>query len=453
MRIDILDAVTAKVLEATQEEMKELISLLSFKAEYYKPARYGMEKKEYQKCMVGKATRIFYTGLVQRVFDHFTRIGGHVDIVGSVHWLASGSEPHLNGLTLRDFQEQLVNKALLAQRGVILSPTGSGKTVIAAAILSCFPERRFLFLTSRLDLIKQTEEEFKRFGLKDVQTFTGGNKRIGNITIATTQSLARMDPKKYNHLFDGVIIDEVHHVSSTSTQVAKILSVLPCPIRIGLTATLPLDNPEALFCIEGLVGPVIGEMTVEDGVERGYLAKPKITLIDVPMAVHVEKLRTYQDIYQKGIVESRMRNHLIAQAVAERADAGKSVLILVNKIEHGEILHEALLKKGVASAVFIQGATETDARALVKDALNKKHSRCVIATVIWREGVNIPSLDTVIPAGAGKSEIATVQAVGRGLRTTTEKETVEVIDFLDHGKYLAAHSINRLAVYVANGWL
>jgi len=77
----------------------------------------------------------------------------------------------------------------------------------------------------------------------------------------------------------------------------------------------------------------------------------------------------------------------------------------------------------------------------------------VICTVVWKEGIDIPSLDCVINAAGGKSEIATLQAIGRGLTKIEGKDETEIIDFLDPYKFLAQHAIMRLQIYVKMGWL
>jgi superfamily II DNA or RNA helicase len=87
----------------------------------------------------------------------------------------------------------------------------------------------------------------------------------------------------------------------------------------------------------------------------------------------------------------------------------------------------------------------------VKEALQAKEIKCVIATTVWREGINIPSLGCIINACGGKSEIVTLQAIGRGLRTSEGKDRILVVDFLDPYKYLAQHAIMRIQTYVETG--
>jgi superfamily II DNA or RNA helicase len=112
-----------------------------------------------------------------------------------------------------------------------------------------------------------------------------------------------------------------------------------------------------------------------------------------------------------------------------------------------------LLERSKVKVSFVHGTTEGKTRQQVKEALIKKKTKVVISTAVWREGIDIPSLDCVVNACGGKSEIMTIQAIGRGLRKTDEKGEVEIIDFLDPYRYLAEHAIQRMNVYYREQWI
>jgi superfamily II DNA or RNA helicase len=125
---------------------------------------------------------------------------------------------------------------------------------------------------------------------------------------------------------------------------------------------------------------------------------------------------------------------------------------MVKELDQGhELLREGQERK--MNIVFLQGASPAKAREEVRLIFNRKEIKTVIATAVWKEGIDIPTLDCVINACGGKSEIQTLQALGRGLRVTEEKSTVEIIDFLDPYRYLARHTVMRLQTYVKNRWL
>jgi superfamily II DNA or RNA helicase len=94
-------------------------------------------------------------------------------------------------------------------------------------------------------------------------------------------------------------------------------------------------------------------------------------------------------------------------------------------------------------------------RAAIKKDLNSGNIDVVIADAVWKEGVDIPTLGAIINASGGKSEINTIQTLGRGLRTVEGiKEDVILVDIFDPShKYLIEHFGLRLCLYFDEGWM
>ena len=86
--------------------------------------------------------------------------------------------------------------------------------------------------------------------------------------------------------------------------------------------------------------------------------------------------------------------------------------------------------------------------------MEDKKIKGVVATAVFRKALNIRSLNTVINACGGKSEVMTLQAIGRGLRKTEDKEFVKIIDYFNpNSRYLIDHFGRRLCLYFREGWL
>jgi superfamily II DNA or RNA helicase len=370
--------------------------------------------------------------------------------------------PQLPGITLRLDQLRLINSAKEKGRGVLKSPTGSGKTVIASGIISIYPKSKVLFLCHTLSLIKQTIAEFTRFGLGPISSIGGGSKDLsGRIVVSTMQSFVKIPIEEYCDLFDIVIVDEAHHISSLKVNrrgeyestYPKILSTLLAPIRFGFTATLP-ETEEARLSLEGMIGPVIDEVSIQEGLDLDFLAKPLVKLIKVPYNIKVKDrvVTSYKDIYREGIVLFRRRHRLIIEEAKKLADQGQSSLIYVNQIEHGERLLDMASKLGL-QAYFVKGDVPPEEREYLRNALHNKEILVVIATVVWKEGVNIKSLNNIMIAGGGKSELVLFQTIGRGFRRDSNKDKIVIYDFLDSGRYLSEWCVERIGIYVKNGWL
>ncbi|MHA2344846.1 MAG: helicase-related protein, partial [Candidatus Hodarchaeales archaeon] len=167
-------------------------------------------------------------------------------------------------------------------------------------------------------------------------------------------------------------------------------------------------------------------------VRKKILSKGKVTLFSVAKSERLKDCYKYWELYEKAIVKNRKRNIRIIKAAKLRNERGLSVLIIVKEIKHGNYLVN-IADIFSFDILFLQGSTHA--------------SICVITTDIWREGIDIPTLDVVINACGGKAETKTLQAIGRGLRTAQNKPFMEIIDFLDPYRHLAEHTIERLSIY------
>lgn len=256
----------------------------------------------------------------------------------------------------------------------------------------------------------------------------------------------------HSYYVEGVLVHNCHHLSSMTGQYADILTNILAPIRIGLTATLPTEQ-EALLAIESFIGPLIDEVTVAEGQELGIMADIKIKFLKVPLSHKVKDLRKYQDVYEWGVVKREDQHKLIAETVLKEVTTGNSVLVIVNRIDHGNNLLEAISRLDIP-CMFAQGATDSDLRKEIKEALNNKDIHCVIATTIFREGIDIPELNVIINAAGGKSEISTLQAIGRGLRLTKTKRQLTLYDIFDpSNRFLVEHFGERICLFSNMNWI
>jgi superfamily II DNA or RNA helicase len=397
---------------------------------------------------------LFLTGLLPRVRK---RLKKKIYIEGTEEVYPIQNLPKLPGITFREDQKRALRAVRRRNRGKIVFPTGSGKTVIAGGIVAMFSRSRIVFLCHTSDLVSQTREEFiKWFGKKRVYAIGGGYKdnihkvmkAKAPVLIATVQSYIKLPQKKLSTFWDVTIVDEVHHVNSKESMYGSIMERNLCPRRYGLTATVPSKRVQ-LLTNEGYFGPKIAELSVQEGVELGIIAKPRIDLIPVPYDVALnQKCSTYQDYYEKGIVENRKRNKLICRTVKKK----EITLIVIERTEHGKLLQKMLKLKGY-KAPFVYGGTKREVRERVKNKLKSGKLRLAICSRVWKEGINIPALNHIVNACGMKEEKAVLQAVGRGLRTAEGKDIIRVTDFLDPYKHLAGHSVQRVGVYVNQGWL
>lgn len=427
------------------KRLRKLIRpLFKVTREFWKQGQYAKEKNYYDKYLIDGRDGKYLTGLHSRVKTYCTKNNIIIKYVGDIEILRPDNNPSLNGVKFRPEQVRAIKRAYAEQRGVIRFATGIGKTIMAAGLISCCPDARVLFFVHTKDLLHQAANRFEKFGF-DVGVLGDGKKEIDHkVTVATIQTFARLNVIDMCDQYDIVVVDECHHLNSPGSQYFKVLTTLLAPVKIGLSGKLPRSREQRLW-LEGAIGPVIDELNIMQGVERGYLIKPKITLLSIKRKREIADLRRYNDIYRAAIIESKDRNRKIIRAAKRRMDKGKTVLVFVKEVEHGENLYKTAVRMAV-SAELLVGKDTSKVRNKVKKLFALKAVKLVITT-LWKEGVDIPSLDCCINACGTKSEITIMQFLGRVLRTDKGKTRAEMIDFLDPYKYLSEHTVLRLQAY------
>jgi len=458
MIIKFIDPIYCQVIP--KEEIQKIKSCLEYPTEFWKQGPFRKVKKEGTAFLCDQRKGTFLAGLYLRVWKYCQINGIKVD-TPEPFLFSPPTAPNLPGIDLREDQLVLINKANEFKRGLIVGPPGIGKTVLAGSIISQFQQSISVIVVHTDALFKQTIEEFtKWFGEKSVGIIGAGIYNPNRINVVMSQTAMSIcspndNYKSFLNLLmetDVLIIDEAHHSGNQKGSYSCIFERCLAPIRIGLTATPVTKKRETLVC-EGFLGPIIGQLSVQEGIEKGLLAIPKVKLIPVPTNSTISSHPRYQDLYKHGIILNKARNRLIVREAADRVSKGESVLIMIIDVvnEQGQIIQKMGKDIYNLDIALVQGPTESETREKIKKELKSKEIKCVISTSVWREGINIPSLDCVIWASGGKSDISTLQAIGRGLRTTDEKKNFTIIDFLDPYHYLAQHTIERIKVYIENG--
>jgi superfamily II DNA or RNA helicase len=256
-----------------------------------------------------------------------------------------------------------------------------------------------------------------------------------------------------SYFANGVLVHNCHHAATFNKgSFYKVLSTLLVPIKFGVTATLP-TNEETRLVLEGLVGEVVDEMTFKEATDLGILAVPKIKLIKVEPYSQYDVTK-YSDIYEEAIVNNRPRNRQILMAIKELNKEGLSTVTYVQRKDHIAKLMEMSKYPAINVDLHsVQGDVDGDERVILKQDLHEKKIMNVVATVVWREGVNIKSLNAIIIAGGGKNEKDLIQACGRGARIDEGKNEFVIVDFVDEARYLSNHFCARLGVYIKKGWI
>lgn len=440
----------SKIVTDNPKLLQALVEVYSFKepGHQYSP-RYRQRRWDGTTKFITPAG-YFRTGLLNDVLNTLQKIDCTPKVIYEEEYDLDTSDYNIEGFTLYDYQDVLVSRALEAKRGVIKSPTGSGKTLIMASMLKALQGHKGVILFNAKQLLRQSYEFFTNAcGLSNVGLSFGDGYIFGDIILCTVQSIETiLDTHLQESQF--LMVDECHEFANGKVTLPAIQSFPNAGYRFGFTATLPSD-PIPRNNLYGAFGPVIEQHTTLDLVDRGTLTKPIIQLIDRPYtALGKDQEMSYQEVYDEYIVYNDERNDSISNIITDIRKNNKEakVLVLTKSLDHGRIL----LDKIGDQCYFLEGANSLEDRyKVIGRFVEDPGVSVLIGTKILQTGVNIEEITHFINARGMKSEVATLQALGRALRKHESKSRVFVYDFLDKERYLENHATARRRHYEREG--
>ena len=379
-------------------------------------------------------------GCLWRFLSSFPHASASVDYKvyreGRLYGIAYGSK-----IDLFDYQKTAAD-CVRGASGVLVMPCGSGKTQTALSLVASYGART-LWITHTQDLLMQSRDRaLSCFEIDErtMGTITAGKVNVGSsITFATVQTLSNIDLEPYKDYWDVVIVDECHKAVGTPTKLMmfyKVVSQLSALIKLGLTAT-PKRNDGLERCMYALLGEKLYEVPEE--------AVAKNT---VPIRVQMWEDGSFMPdsceftnadgtinpaMLTEAVCKCSGRNQEIARIVQEENRRGNTVLVLSDRVQHLTDLR-ALVGEDYTEQVFSMGASKKarSARREMLDKLKRKELRCVFATYqLAKEGLDIPTLNTVILATPKKDSITVIQSCGRVGRKAPGKNVGIVYDIID----------------------
>lgn len=382
------------------------------------------------------------------------------------------------GHILRDYQIDGLITGLNNPYMIFWWATSSGKTVQFAAFCSALKEKEFrktLILVTTKDLAAQHREEMEEMLGEKIGLIEEGRFEPKNITVAVINTLFNKAIRKkekgvlnFLNSIEYLIVDECQHLIDSRTMKSVVNKCTNTIARHGFSGTpysLTTDDME----LECLTGPPLSKITMSDLILGGWVSRPEITMIyyDYPW---LSGKAIYSVAYKNQIVNNKVRNKIIVdKAFKEYSINNKVVLVLIRMIKHGSMLFDMFKQRGlyVGDVEFIHGSSSKNHRKEVKERMKRKELGLVIASQIWNEGIDVPSIDVLVKADGGGGNSVTdakgvrsvVQQVGRVVRKPVKvgeldvdnavENTVKIYDFYDNvHKDLKKHSKNRLDTYM-----
>ena len=462
-----------------------------------------LEAVEKQISLFDTYNNTFPSGLVYQFDDYlFENHGIRLNIVDR----RFGPEPKnilSPNFTTTAFQHQAeaVTSALDFGRGIIVCPTGSGKTRIALTIIAELGLKT-LYLINSLDLLSQTKAELEKcFPGQDIGIIGDSEFNPKYITVATIQTLwARFNlPETQDFLksIEVLIGDEVHHVGANVNYKASrgrpserypgnsLYSVIQAAsnafYRFGFSATIGRKGTLRRVFLDATIGKPIYVMTYEQTKATGILADVIVLMLKTP---HLKRFSNYPTAYTENVQRNNWVHNQAARISLLLAEKNKSSLLFVNRLHtqeksldsngfakskkvagHAKILFSLFESIARGKVKLLTGEIPESERNRIRDLICNKKVLTAITTIM-KEGIDIPSLDATIYLGGGRAETdnsfvsesnAAIQALGRALRNPggikNQKRAIHIDIFYNDGKgFLAKHALERVSSYKEYGY-
>lgn len=364
-------------------------------------------------------------------------------------------------------QESAVQAALEGVRALIKYPTGTGKGRVIGETARRV-QVPWLILCDKKDLLAQLLLEVHEATGVKVGAVGAGRHSWQNVTVATVQSLApklkadselglteraeKRELLKILAKFQGVGVDEAHHV--TSDQFQTVLKNLPGAYwRHGYSAT-PFKSYRvgkkadlgAFLSVMAYLGPPVAEMTLTEGIDTGRIVSANVYMIkgcDYSMPkFHPDRPLTidnYPNRFRIGIIENTKRNAVIKTLCFKLSH--EQTVVLTSRVEHAEALGHSM------ACPVVTGKTSTAERDKHYTAFRDGRLNLLVIGKLGDEALNIPNIDNLILAGGGKADHVQMQRVGRALRSSTNKAEASIFDFMDEGTHIGTHAKHRRKLY------
>ncbi len=342
---------------------------------------------------------------------------------------------------MRDYQKRasdaavnmFMQKKRLQKNGLLVLPTGSGKSLIISDIASRIDSPLLVFNPSK-EILEQNVAKFQSYGIWDFGVYSAsvGKKDINRVTFATIKSVFN-HKDKFSH-FKYILIDECHQVNSLSGQYKEFLESED-RVVIGLTATpyrlsraeygmpmlkfLTRTRPRIFQCL-------LYYCQVSDLLAKGYLANLMYYDLTNKTSFDISRVRTNstgadfdENSMRMELERSGFRDELtgwVKRVLNPKKGAErKGVLVFTQFVKESEHLVRHLNMTGIPAKVVSADTPKRERESIIED-FKAGRIRVVANAATLTTGFDYPELDTVIMARATMSLALWYQIVGRAIR-------------------------------------
>ena len=378
--------------------------------------------------------------------ERFARERGYVigrgeDTTPNERRINDNSIPELNlscdgsPINLRDYQTLAIEHVLKYKQSLLVSPTGSGKSLMIYVLLRWFlsvSNKKAIIVVPTTSLVEQMWKDFADYGSNDdtydpdsIHRIYAGKEKESfeqRVVITTWQSVFKM-PRSWFKDYEMVVGDEAHlfKAKSLTTIMGHLRNAW---LRVGTTGTLDGTKVHKLV-LEGCFGPVFNVTSTKKLIESKTLSDISIDVLHMQYSNAEKKAfgkKTYQEEI-RYIVQHEQRNKFI------KTDIKRKVF-------------------------YVSGEVGALDREEIRTLVEKEKDAIIVASLgTFSTGINIKNLHNMIFAAPTKSQVRVLQSIGRSLRKSENGQPAKVYDLCDdfswkkRKNYTLGHGLERIDIY------
>ncbi|PLX51367.1 MAG: helicase [Desulfobulbaceae bacterium] len=324
---------------------------------------------------------------------------------------------------LRPYQQEAVEAVMDRQFGVLESGTGSGKTVMALAIIAG-RQQPTLIIVHNKELLYQWQERIRQFLAIEPGLIGDGHFDIAPVSVAIVNTARKRLAELTDH-FGQICVDECHRVPASLF--TDVVTAFDCLYMLGLSATaFRRDGMSQLIYI--FLGDLVHRVDKDELTAMGAVLKPE--LIQRPTAFRFRFRDNYQDLLKALTTDEQRNRQIVDDVVAQSHSSEGGILVVSDRVAHCDLLAEMLAERGVQCKV-LTGRTASEERSATVEEVHRGEVRILISTLqLIGEGFDCPGLASLFLTTPIKFSGRLLQVVGRILRPSPGKKAM-VFDYVD----------------------
>lgn len=327
--------------------------------------------------------------------------------------------------TLRPYQEVAVATVEKRSFGVLEAGTGSGKTVMALALIAARAQPALVLVHTK-ELLYQWQERIEEFLGCSVGLVGDGHFSLDPVTVAIVNT-ARKRIEELAPCFGHLVVDECHRVPAALF--TDVVSNCASHYLLGLSATAFRSDEGLTKLIYYYMGDRIHQVDQKELRKTGAIVKPE--LIRRTTNFQYRYRGDYQPLIT-ALTKDVTRNQQIVDDVIQVAgfEGSGTQLLVSDRVSHCQVFEKLLLERGMVVAL-LTGQTSTDQRAMVVKQVKAGDVQVLVATLqLIGEGFDCSGLSTLFLTTPITFEGRLLQVLGRIMRPAIGKQA-RVFDYVD----------------------